>query len=266
MKKPITLKIKQYIDEQQQELLDIIDEEDRILLVANPGTGKTTFASELMSLQKKKGNRFVYATFLTIIPKQLKNEFKFDLVCSSSETIWTDRVSKTDPDDDLLENNELIIGTTLYQLSRFADQLNQDDVIVIDEAHQLVQLSHQSHIQTLRDKLLNTKAKLLLMTGTPFEKDAERLNLSIVNVIENQPRKDKLIYLPITTEMKEETDIYDLAATLVHWYFYQDDEYDEYGNMRLKADSKKILIYNNESKEKNEALIILSRLYNLYII
>ncbi len=251
----MNIKINRYISNKKQELLDIIDKEGRILLVANPGTGKTYFATELMELQKKAGNRFIYATFLTAIPKQLNTDFKFDLVCSSYEKTWTDRMENFEPGDDLLEKDELVIGTTLHQLVRFAKDLTEDDVIVIDEAHQLVQLSHQPSINNLREELKNTTAKLLLMTGTPFEKDAERLNLSIVNILEEKPRVDKLIYIPVTSKMKEVTDIYDLTATIVHWYLYQDVDYDEYGEMLINADTKKILIYNNGSREKNEALL-----------
>lgn len=151
MKKPIPFPIKRYIGEQQQKLLDIIDEERRILLEANPGTGKTFFATKLMNLQKKEGNRFIYATFLTAIPKQLNTDFKFDLVCSSYETKWTTRLENLEAGDDILEKNELVIGSTLHQLVRFAKDLTEDDVIVIDEAHQLVQLAHQTRIQQLRE-------------------------------------------------------------------------------------------------------------------
>ena len=106
MKKPITFKIKRYICEtipKQKKLLDILEKEKRILLVANPGTGKTKFASELMKKQKKEGNRFVYATFLTAIPKQMQSDFEFDLVCSSYEEEWVKRVDNTKSGNDFLE-------------------------------------------------------------------------------------------------------------------------------------------------------------------
>lgn len=240
----MNIKINRYISDKKQELLDIIDKESRILLVANPGTGKTYFATKLMELHKKAGNRFIYATFLTAIPKQLNSEFNFDLVCSSYEKKWTDRLSSAQPGDDLLESGELVIGTTLHQLLRFTDNLSVDDVIVIDEAHQLVQLAHQNQIYKLREELLKTKAKLLLMTGTPFEHEEERLKLTVVNVEEKVPRKDKLIYVPITKSLQGKTNLLDLTAFFIQWHLDQDDN----------ANEKKVLVYNNSSKVGNEGL------------
>lgn len=242
-----TINIEKYLTKNpkiRQQLFNIIDQEKRVLLVANPGTGKTVFASELMKKQKKAGHRFVYATFLTAIPKQLKDDFNFDLVCSSYESEWTKRVENQIYGSNPLEDDDLVIGTTLHQLVRFAHFLYEDDIIVIDEAHQLVQLSHQNQILRLREELIKTGAKLLLMTGTPYDHEDERLKLSVVKVEESKPRKDKLIYVPITPALKDITNEYDLSASFIKWYLDQP-----------KHANKKVLVYNNSSKIQNEALV-----------
>lgn len=244
MKKPIILNINRYIGEKQDELLKLLEQEGRILLAANPGSGKTWFAAKLAKDQAAAAHRFIYATFLTAIPKQLKDDFSFDLICSSYEKVWTDRLSNFQDGDNILERDELVIGTTLHQLVRFANILTQDDVIVIDEAHQLVQLSHQNRINQLRDELNKTQAKLLLMTGTPYEEEDVRLKMTVVNVVEKTPRVDKLIYLPITESLKKRTNMLDLTAALIHWHLSQGDN----------AKNQKMLVYNNNSKIANTAL------------
>lgn len=240
-----TISIKRYISDQKQELLDIINKERRIMLVANPGTGKTFFASELKKLQKAAGHRFIFATFLTAIPKQLNTDFDFDLVCSSYEDKWNARIEALSGGGKILEDDELVIGTTLHQLIKFTDMLTEDDVIVIDEAHQLVQLAHVERIEQLRLALKTTKAKLLLMSGTPYEGEDKRLGLSVVKIEEENPRIDKLIYLPITEGLKGRTNMMDLTASLIHWHLSKGDNFL----------NQKILVYNNTSKLMNTALV-----------
>ncbi len=154
-----------------------------------------------------------------------------------------------------MKDNELVIGTTLHQLPRFIDLLTKDDILVIDEAHQLVQMSHHMQIHKLRRDLLKTHSKLILMTGTPFDGEEKRLKVATVKVIEVNPRKDKLIYLPISKSLSKMTSVKDLTATLVHWYLFQDDKFDdESGLMLSNANTKKVLIFNNSSKETNESI------------
>ncbi len=76
MKKQHTINITQYINEKQDDLLDIIEKERRIMLVANPGTGKTRFSSELMEMQKKKETD----SFMLLSLQQFHNSYKLNLI------------------------------------------------------------------------------------------------------------------------------------------------------------------------------------------
>ena len=85
-KSPVELQITKYISEQKTQILQLIDVKHRILLQANPGSGKTHFFEEIakdINSGKRKGRLIFVAPFLIITIKMVLSIFLIFLITGS---------------------------------------------------------------------------------------------------------------------------------------------------------------------------------------
>lgn len=183
---PVELQITKYISEQKTKILELIDTNQRILLQANPGSGKTHFFEEIAKdiLSDKRNGRLIFVAPFLIITEQFANKVNVDLQLKSGsrkELLPTDK----------------IITSTFQSLKHIANELDQDDIIVIDEAHALfysylkTNNERQFYLSTIQD-LYHTKAKVVLMSGTPNLNLVRTLRLHHIKITKNNEIKAKI--------------------------------------------------------------------------
>lgn len=185
-KLPVELQITKYISEQKNQILQLIDVNHRILLQANPGSGKTHFFAEIakdIKSGKRKGRLIFVAPFL-IITEQFANKVSVDLQL------------KSDSRKELFPTDK-IITSTFQSLRHVCNELDEDDIIVIDEAHALfysylkTDNDRQFYLSTIQD-LYHTKAKVVLMSGTPNLNLVSTLRLHHVKIVKSNEIKAKI--------------------------------------------------------------------------
>lgn len=173
---PSEIQIKKFLTEEKTEILKLIDKHHRVLLQANPGSGKTHFFKELAKdiKSKKRIGRLVFVAPFLIITEQFKNDL-------SAKGIKVDLELRGDNKRKKLADSDKIITSTFQSLHHIIDDLTSDDILVVDEAHALFynynndNISRQYYTITIQN-LYHTKSKLVLMSGTP--------NLSLLNSID----------------------------------------------------------------------------------
>lgn len=172
---PTEIQINKYITEEKAQILSLIDKHHRVLLQANPASGKTYFFKELtkdIKSGKRKGRLVFVAPFL-IITDQFKNDLLAKGIKVDLELRGTSLRKK-------LNDTDKIITSTFQSLHHIVDNLKEDDIIVVDEAHALFYNYHkgansrQYYTITIQN-LYHTKSKLVLMSGTP--------NLSLIQIL-----------------------------------------------------------------------------------
>ena len=189
---PSKILIKAYITEEKPQILKLIDTHHRVLLQANPALGKTYFFKELaqdIKSGKRKGRLIFVAPFLVIM-----DQFKNDLL---GKGIKIDLELRGTALRKKLNDTDKIITSTFQSLHHIIDDLTEDDILVVDEAHALFYNYNknnelrQFYTKTVQN-LYHTKSKLVLMSGTP--------NLSLIPIL-------KLHHINITKQNELEAKI-----------------------------------------------------------
>lgn len=171
----------QYLSNKKEDLLRHIKEVKRILLHANPGAGKTSFIRQLCGNPKKNGfNRIIFCTPFLVIQDQFKSS-------ASKEKVHIDiEINGSLKGIVTLNSSHKVITSTFQGLKRIKDQIGRMDLLVIDEAHELLKFYQPKYVKKFHFEtvslLYHIKAHLLLMTGTPYSGLRYLLNLKTVRV------------------------------------------------------------------------------------
>lgn len=185
-KPSLELKITNYISEKKTEIRSLIDTKHRVLLESNPGSGKTHLFEEIAQdiITGKRKGRLVFVAPFLIITGQFANKINVDLQLQSGSR-------------KALLPTDKIITSTFQSLHHIASKLNDEDIIIIDEAHALFYSflkpnnDRQFYISTIQD-LYHTKAKVVLMSGTPNLSLLKTLRLYHIKVTKKIEIKAKI--------------------------------------------------------------------------
>jgi hypothetical protein len=195
--------INNYLSEIKDKINNYIKFFKRILLNADPATGKTAFFAELCTEHKKSNTegRIIFCSPFIIIQEQFKARLRQnDVVVDFELNHKAKRKSLIDSDR--------IITSTFHSIYHIADQLNENDLIIVDEAHSLM-FSYKSNnkrtfFSEIYKVLYNTTAKIVLMSGTPYPGIIKFLNLrelkvyktnikSVVNIQYSNERQENVV-------------------------------------------------------------------------
>jgi len=179
-----TLNIYQYISEKEEEIIEFINNGRRVLLNANPGSGKTFFVARLCinHLKNTKEGRIIFCSPYLIIQDQFRRELAKNDVEVNLE------LNSKSPRKHLISTDKVITSTykSLYLIS---NDLKTDDLLIVDEAHSLLNTygygANKEFFSSTIKILYHTPAKIALMTGTPYSGITKILNLSELKIIKN---------------------------------------------------------------------------------
>tara|TARA_R110001606_G_scaffold399231_1_gene582580 strand:+ start:1998 stop:4277 length:2280 start_codon:yes stop_codon:yes gene_type:complete len=171
LRKQTTLKIANYLTEIQKEVFEIISEHKNILISSNPASGKTTLFAQLCidSISNPiNNNRIIFCAPYLIIQEQFKQRLLNSKVSVDFELNGLSERKK-------LNKEDRIITSTFKSFPKISENLNTEDIVIIDEAHTLLvvfsdkKTNKHDHFGNFYKSLYDTKAKIVLMTGTPVE-------------------------------------------------------------------------------------------------
>ena len=165
------LHIKSYVSEQLPILLDYSDANDKIILTAETGTGKTT-AFLMDFIKNRPYKRLLILAPLTAIIEQKKAE---------SPTIIT-LTGNSLPEDHIKAKKSSIVMATYEQGYKHLKDPNTFDYVVIDEVHNLITAnSYKREAIKNLTSLLNSY-KIIGLTGT-INQLFKAIGYKLVNVI-----------------------------------------------------------------------------------
>ncbi|MCG1035217.1 DEAD/DEAH box helicase [Polaribacter sargassicola] len=150
-----TLKIKNYVSEQLNTILNYSDVNNKTILTAETGTGKTTsFLMDFTKYRPKK--RLLILAPLTAIVEQTKAEFSNIVTLTANST----------PEDHIKAKRVSIVMATYEQGYKHLKDPNTFDYVVIDEVHNLIVTNSYKRdaIKNLTSLLSNYKT--IGLTGT----------------------------------------------------------------------------------------------------
>ncbi|HEY9184319.1 MAG TPA: DEAD/DEAH box helicase family protein [Salegentibacter sp.] len=190
----IEIQVENYISEKKEFILEFIKHNHRILINSSPGSGKTTFFAELCKdhLQKDKPGRIIFCSPFLII----QNQFEQSL---NKRSVKIDFHLNHRSKRKQLVKKDKIVTSTFHSLHLIENQITDRDLIVIDEAHALLynykeKQERKFFISTIQ-VLYHTNAKVVAMSGTPYEGVSKILNLKELKVIkETQPARINIQY------------------------------------------------------------------------
>ncbi len=166
-KLPTEFQIKKHLTEKKTEILDFIDNYHRVLLQANPASGKTYFFKELARDIKnnKRSGRLIFCSPFLIISDQFEQALK-DHGVNVDFKLWGEAKRKK------LEPTDKIITSTFQSFHHIINELNEDDIVVVDETHALFynytkRKEKRQYYSRVVQNLYHVKAKIVLMSGTP---------------------------------------------------------------------------------------------------
>lgn len=188
----IKLKSKEYLSDHSGKIISFIDKKKKVLLDANPATGKTRlFADLAIELKNSNGKaRIIFLTPFLIIQDQINSYLtnkghKIDFILNGES-------KKKSPDP-----SDIIIASTYHSFHHISDNLTKNDYVIVDEAHSLVynfkeDKQKRFFFHNTIINIYNTEAKLVLMTGTPIKGLNKILNLHTIKVKEEKPIQSKI--------------------------------------------------------------------------
>lgn len=258
MEYDLELKIESKISENtefSQKLASIIYNNKRVLLFANPGTGKTTFFVKLGTLLKRKNSssKIIFVMPLLIIQDQTEVKFLNDYNIKVDLKINADKATITEDE----YSKSTIILSTLQGIEKIKEYIKLDDLVVIDEAHTLLNSFRDSYTKELTyfnrpiHNLLWTKANLVLMTGTPLGSLDAIFDLYKIKISKNP---DNIKNAKIKLLLAENTNAINIAASFVEYI--------------KKKENKKLNCIYIKSKSNCEKIneYIISKGYNSKIL
>tara|TARA_R110000744_G_scaffold311116_3_gene418708 strand:+ start:3205 stop:5454 length:2250 start_codon:yes stop_codon:yes gene_type:complete len=185
----IILKNGQFLSKHKVEILKLIEKEKRICINSNPGSGKTRLIIEMCKDLIKSGNsnRIVFCAPFIIIQNQFESELTKDKIKIDLS------LNHLSPRKKLISSDR-IITSTLQSFKKISEELTENDIVVIDEAHILatsfgVKPTEKEFYDQEILSYLNTDAKLVLLSGTPnnfINKLFEATTLNVINKNEIQ--------------------------------------------------------------------------------
>ncbi|MCV9388081.1 DEAD/DEAH box helicase family protein [Reichenbachiella ulvae] len=169
------LEVVEYVSEKYQEVEKVVFDNASTLLVSEPSSGKTTLAKELMMKNKSIGGRSVFCCGLMGIPNQMQNaSWKWDLVCNSEDEKYKKRLKS----GEILKEEDFFVAATFQQFVKLQKYLNEEDLIIIDEAHLLISwIDLVKEMAAVRSILTEKKFRILYLTGTPYLFDISLLDI-----------------------------------------------------------------------------------------
>lgn len=230
------------------ELIDYLKQHKNIYLEANPGYGKTFFIAQMGNAilnGETSYNRLIFCTPRLIIQEQIASDFK-----------RVDFKLNGDSKMDEFNDSHKIITSTFDSLYLIADRLGEKDLIVIDEAHEILRnyhstynLSKNPYYEKTLQTLFHSGSSKILMSGTPTNNFHELLKLKHLRVIKKNESK-VLINVDFTTLNPKE-----LA------YRYCEKYSEEYS-----ADSLNIIYIKNKSDCTKIAYYLNSKGFNTRVL
>ena len=150
-----TLIIKSYVSKQLPNILDYSDANDKIILAAETGTGKTT--AFLMDFIKHRPNkRLLILAPLTAIVEQTKAEFPTIITLTGNST----------SEDHIKAKKSSIVMATYEQGYKHLKDPNTFDYVVIDEVHNLITANSYKRETIKNLTSLLDSYKIIGLTGT----------------------------------------------------------------------------------------------------
>lgn len=174
-------------DDIGNDLNSFLEKNKRIYLEANPSYGKTYHFAQL-GKEIKSGNsiynRLLFCTPRLIIQEQIANDLDVDYVLNGNSDL------------NKLTDRHKIITSTFNSLHLISDRITNKDLIIVDEAHELLRNFNSRYNVALNpyyDKTLqtlyNNNCFLVLMSGTPTDTFHELLGLKHIKIIKNKEVK-----------------------------------------------------------------------------
>ena len=188
---PINLNAGEYLSDQIERVRQYLNEYRSIFIHANPSVGKTRCLSRISEQVKASGNKSVFAAPFKSLMLQAEKDFgKWDLFCYHDDPKYSKRSLP------VIQDGELNIVSTFQQVANIIEELSEDDILIIDEAHYLVELAHDTNVIATRRKLLDAKCKVVFLSGTPYRNDLKRLGVNAcIMVSETSSSKSTIHYI-----------------------------------------------------------------------
>lgn len=188
MSSTTNITISKYLSEEKQQILSLINQHHNVLLESNPNSGKThlfkLIAKDIVD-GKRKGRLVFMAPFI-IIQDQFKNELANNGVKVDLELNHKSKRKK-------IKDSDKIISSTFKSFHHIANDLTEDDIVVIDESHALFYAYEKNSKKDIYlpivDGLYDTKAKLVFMSGTPNMCLLDMFELHHIKVTKSQEIK-----------------------------------------------------------------------------
>ena len=235
-----TLHIKMYVSEQLLNILDYSDANDKIILTAETGTGKTT--SFLMDFIKHRPNkRLLILAPLTAIVEQTKAEFPTIITLTGNST----------PEEHIKAKKASIVMATYEQGYKHLNDPNTFDYVVIDEVHNLITAnSYKREIIKNLTSLLDSY-KIIGLTGTTNQL-FKSIGYKLVNV-----KKELLKPVDVTMTVDNRTPL----KVALHHLQSVNGKCILRVNSRDVATNLKIELLKLKKYKKNEILILNSDIH-----
>jgi len=170
----------EYITDLKEDVTTFILENKRVLLNASPGTGKTQYIKSLCKERLGQTfDRIIFCSPFLVIQGQFKNSLLRD---DLEVDLEINRYLKGEIN--LMEHR--IITSTFQGLQRIKKQIQPTDLVVVDEAHELLTYYTPRSLKKFHfdivSTLYETSAHVLLLSGTPYGGLKHFLNLKELKI------------------------------------------------------------------------------------
>lgn len=180
------IEITQYLSEKKDEIFEFINEHKRVLLNANPASGKTTLFADLCIEHSKnnKSGRIIFCCPFLIIQEQFKERLESSGIQINFELNGKSSSYK-------LHSSHKIITSTFHSFYKISNQLNKNDIIIVDEAHAILfkypkSPNSYTYFTKFSNSIYKSDAKLILMSGTSKSALSALFNLSELKIKRNE--------------------------------------------------------------------------------